>query len=238
MKNGRVIILGDVHAPYHHKRAFGAALNLVSSVRKTNTLVVQIGDFADNAPFSRHGKSFGQRLDPEREAEIVEKCAQDVESAAGGKDRTVWIEGNHDAWLKRYTAERAPMLESKIQFPDRKVVPYQRLHYIGRVAYTHDQGYAGLNATRQTLDAVQHCVVHGHDHRATLVYGGNAEGDRWFGMGVGWLGDASKITYAPPSRTKQWQLALGVVDYHDGLAYAQIVPFVKGKFYLDGKTYR
>ena len=240
MKNGRVFVLGDVHCPNHHRKAFGAALNLVAGARKKGDHTVQVGDFPDNAPFSRHGKNYGEHLDPEGDLKVVQACEADVESASGGARNVTWIEGNHCFWLKRYIAERASAAEGRVRFTSReqRAVPYQKLHYIGRVAYTHDQGYAGLNATRQTLDAVQHCVVHGHDHRATLVYGGNAEGGRWFGMGVGWLGDVSRISYAPPSRTKQWQLAVGIVDYVDGLAYARIVPYVRGKFVLDGKVYR
>jgi hypothetical protein len=242
LKNGRVIVLGDVHAPYHHKKAFGAALNLVAGEKKAR--VVQVGDFSDNMAFSRHGRKFGLVLDPERDAQITEKCAEDLESAAGGTPID-WLEGNHDAWLTRFVAQQAHEAQHMIkrgmaasESPIYDQVPYQHLNYIGHVAFTHDQGFAGLNATRQTMDAVGHCVVHGHDHRATLVFGGDVEGQRWFGLGVGFLGDESKMTYAPPARRRQWQLALGVVDFHAGLAYPRLVPWVDNKFNLDGKVYR
>lgn len=242
MINGRVIAIPDAHIPYHHARAWGAALNLVSDQTAKSTSTVQLGDFPDNEAFSRHGKTFGRKLDPDAHLKKVQIEARELENAARGK--VTWLLGNHCAWVHKYVAAHAPSAEvamkpiGELLGYSSEPIPYQKMLRIGKVNYVHDQGFAGANATRQTLAAVGGCIVHGHDHRATCVYSGDTNGDRWFGMGCGWLGDADKITYAPPSRTCQWQLAIGVIDYREGLAFARVVPFVKGRFVLDGKVYR
>jgi predicted phosphodiesterase len=242
LTNGRVIFLPDLHVPYHHKKAWGAALNLVADQSKKNTHTIHGGDFADNEAYSRHGKTFGRALDPEKHLKEVQKEAKCLDSATGG-DKTILM-GNHDGWIYKYIAGNAPMAENLLR-PAEEIfghgvipVSYQEPFWVGRVAYLHDIGFAGANAAKQTLDAVQHCVVFGHTHRADITYSGTTEGERWFGMSCGWLGEASKITYMAPSKTRFWQLGLGIVDYHDGIALARFLPYVRGRFVLDGKVYR
>ena len=242
LNNGRVICIPDVHIPYHNKRAFGAAMNLVADQSRKNTHTIQLGDFADNEAFGRHPKTFGRASNPEAHLREVRKEAARMLSASRG-DLTV-LTGNHDAWVYKYIAHNAPMAET-LMLPPETVFglestpePYQKPFWVGRVAYLHDVGYAGANACRQTLEAVGHCVVFGHTHRASVEYSGSTDGERWFGMCCGWLGDASKITYMAPSKTRFWQQGVGVVDYADGLAFARFVPYVKGRFHLDGKVYK
>lgn len=240
MKNGRVIAVPDCHVPFHDKRAWNLCLDIIQDQKPD--AVVQLGDFSDSQAFSAHPKSFGYKPDPERDLEAVRQAAKDLRTVS--RNRTKFLLGNHDIWLQRYMARNAPLAESVI--PDyaelfgygHDPVAYQEPHYIGRVAYVHDVGFSGVNATRQTLDAVGHCVVHGHDHRGTVVYNGTTDRDRWFGMGCGWLGDVSKITYMAPARTRQWQLGIGDIVYRDGLAFAQFVPFVRGKAFVNGKVYK
>jgi hypothetical protein len=242
LTNGRVICIPDVHLPHHDKRAWHAALNLVADQQRKNTHTVQLGDLADNESFGRHGKTFGSQHNPDRDLKIVSRESGNLTSAAGGD--VTFLLGNHDAWILKYLALNAPNAEglmrplNEILGYEHAPVPYQKPFWIGRVAYLHDVGFAGANATRQTLEAVGHCCVHGHTHRAALEYSGSADGERWFAMGCGWLGDVSKITYMAPSKTRFWQTGIGIVDYHDGLAFARFLPFVRGRFVLDGKTYR
>jgi hypothetical protein len=221
-------------------RAWNAALELIAA-QPRGTRTIQLGDFPDNEAFGRHGKTFGRKLDPEKHLKIVNQEAAKLRAASS--EKLTYLEGNHCSWIQRYVAGNAPMAESTL-LPLGQILgmpepePYQKLYFIGKVAFCHDQGYAGAGATRQTMDAVNRCVVHGHDHRSTLVFGGDVEGRRIFGLGCGWLGDVKHISYAPPARTRQWQLSIGVLDYADGIAFPRLVPFVKGRFALDGRTYR
>lgn len=243
MKNGRVVVLGDCHFPYVDRRAWDLALKVVQALKPATT--IQIGDFWDSESVSSHGRTFGVKADLAHELEAVRAGWAELEQAAGGL-AVVMTLGNHDIWLQRYVAKNASAVEGLI--PDHKslygmskrcvVVPYQESYVIGKVHYVHDAGHAGKTAAQQTLDTVGHCVVFGHTHRLSVVYDGTSDGERRFAANVGWLGRTDSIKYMSPAKTRSWQHGLVVVEYVDGMAHAQAVPFVNGKAHYSGKTYK
>lgn len=243
VKKGRVLVIPDVHVPFHNKKAWELVLEVIAYTRPD--AIVQIGDFADMLAVSAHPPGPGEKHDLKKELACVSREWQKLEAAAGDA-MLVHTAGNHEFRLARYIAKNAraiegiipPMKELMGMSEDVIIRPYQEPFHIGRVTYTHDVGFAGKTATAQTLDAVGSCVVHGHDHRGTVVYSGDTEGQRWFGLGTGCLADFSKITYLPPAKTRYWSLGFGVVDYCDGLAFAQFVPYVRGRFFLNEKVFK
>jgi predicted phosphodiesterase len=243
MKTGTVLCIPDVHIPHHDRRAWNIALEVINFVRPDH--VVQLGDFADMASFSRHPKGFGERRDPAKDLEIVRKCWAQLEDAAGDSQVHITL-GNHDSWVLKYTAQNAPELEFLLpgfhglydMSSSVHVVPYQKMLRIGHVAFVHDVGHAGKYATQATLDAVGHCVVHGHTHRGIVTYSGSTEGERWFGMSCGWLGDTKHISYMAPAKTREWQTGIGLIEYQNGLAFAQFCPIVKGQCLVQGKVFK
>jgi hypothetical protein len=154
--------------------------------------------------------------------------------------------GNHELRLERYIAQKAPELagthptiSKSLGLSDKQTVPYRKSLKLGVVSYTHDLGHAGSGALPATLNAFGHCIVFGHTHRAGVIYDGDVSGSRRFAMNVGWGGDIDSIDYMHVAKTKAWQLGLGMVTQtHDGLAWANFVPFVSGRMVVDGKTYR
>lgn len=214
-----VLCVPDVHRPYHDERAFDLVLNIIDH-RKPD-YVVQLGDFGDFAAVASHPKKFGREERFERELADVRngvKCLQQ----ATGRGQLVFLQGNHEERYERYAALRAPAIESTLPAgrtllglrPQDRWVPYQSSIKLGDcVTFVHDVGHSGKNATAQTLDAVGHCVVHGHTHRGAIVFDGNVNlNERRFAMGCGWLGDRTKITYMHPSKTRSWQLGFGLLS--------------------------
>lgn len=243
VKRGRVLVIGDVHVPFHDKKAWNLLLEVIAYTRPD--AIVQIGDYADMLAVSAHPPAAGEKHDLDRELKEVRKEWGKLEAAAGSA-MLVHTAGNHEHRLSRYIAKNAraiegivtPLKELMGMSEDVIVRPYQEMFHIGRVGFVHDLGYCGKTATAQTLEAAGQCVVHGHDHRGTVVYNGDTNGNRWFGLGTGCLADLSKITYMPPAKTRQWSLGFGIVDYVDGLAFAQFVPYVRGKFFLEGRLFK
>jgi predicted phosphodiesterase len=243
MKQGRTVVVSDLHAPFQHVGAWNALLGFVAATKPAR--VVCIGDFADLYALNGHGKEWGRKFDFERELEGVRDCWAQLEEAVGkgGLDLTL---GNHETRLTRLVAKYAPEIESIIPdfrsllgAHDRTVIhPYQAELKIGRVVYTHDVGYSGANAARQTLAAVNHSTVFGHSHRGTVVYSGDTDGRQRFCLNVGFLGNERYMTYVSPSKRREWQVGFGIVDYVDGFAYAQFIPFVNRGFHVEGKVYR
>lgn len=243
MKNGRVVCIPDVHVPFQDKAAWGLALRITKALKPD--YVVQLGDFADLVAVSGHDKEFGVNVSLDHELSAIQDEWGKLEVAAG-RAKVVALLGNHETRLLRYVAKNASKLESIIPgFPalfrmgaKTVSVPYQEEFCIGKVHFVHDVGHAGKTATQQTLDAVGHCVVHGHTHRGAVVYDGTSDGERRFGLGCGWLGDVDAIRYMAPAKTRSWQHGIGIVDYRDGLAFAQFVPFVRGRALIDGRVFK
>lgn len=245
IRNGHVIAVPDLHAPYHHVRAWNLMLEVIDDSKPKHT--VHLGDFADNRPFSRHKKRFGEEKNPpKQDMQSVAREAGRLFKASRG--HLTMLLGNHDGWYLNYVAEFAPQLEDFVKSPGENYglrsepLPYQRTFRIGKVGYVHDLGHAGVNAVRATLQTAGHNVVFGHAHRGGVGYAGNDAGEQHFGMCCGCLCDRDKITYMPRSATKDWQLGFGDVEYSDGVAVAAFVPMIRvGKkltVRYRGKTYK
>ncbi len=194
-------------------------------------LTVNLGDFPDNKAFSRHRRKYGEVYDPERDGACVELEAGRLEAAA--RKQTLWLEGNHCAWYKNYIAENAPAAEKlmptlgEMYGIDKEPVTYQEIVKIGKVGFTHDLGHYGRQALHQTLATAGGNIVFGHTHRLGVAYSGTVEGDRWFSLNCGWLGDVDEIRYMNRAATKDWQLGFGAVRYVDGLAFASGIPMIE-----------
>lgn len=230
----------DVHVPYHNKAWWRCTQKLINDVRPDT--IVTIGDFLDCYAVSFHAK------DPSRTLNLKDELDEGAEMMSWLRSRCkhLWtLGGNHELRLDRYIAEKAPALAAthpsiaKSLGVEKNWVPYRKSLKLGVVSYTHDLGHAGSGALPATLNAFGHCIVFGHTHRAGVIYDGDVSGSRRFAMNVGWGGDIDSIDYMHVAKTKAWQLGLGMVTQtHDGLAWANFVPFVSGRMVVDGKTYR
>lgn len=249
-----VICVPDVHVPYHDKRAWALTLKVIHERKPWR--VVQLGDFGDFAAVASHPKKFGREESFERELAVVKSEMAALQDAAGTPPTggLAVLQGNHEERYERYAARNAPQLESALLTgrellglrPENGWWPYQQaLKLGGAVEFVHDVGHSGKNATHQTLDAVGHCVVHGHTHRGAIVFDGNTNPDeRRFAMGCGWLGDVRKITYMPRAKTRSWQLGFGVVTLSrrpDGagwIADPQFCAIFMHRVRVGGREYR
>lgn len=244
----KLIALGDIHGELRDRRAFALVCKVIADIKPD--VLLQVGDLANMDSVSRHPAARGAKRSLHADREDAREIRADLRQAAGRKARIVWIEGNHDAWLDKYLAER-PELDAEFgtpqQFWDLKEgeewVPYRDGIHIGKVYYTHDIGYSGAQATKQNLAAAGHCIVSGHTHHAAIEYGGTIMDQRVFSMSCGWLGDRNKFAmrpYMPIAKMKNWQLGLGVVNYSDdwSLAWATFCPIIKNKVSVNGATWK
>lgn len=238
------IVLGDVHLPVHSRKAVALAFDIIATVQPKR--VVQIGDLLDGYSLSRHSKDPTKHISLESEVAAGRRFVSTLLSLC---KETYWTQGNHDLRLERYIADNAPALAAThptipalLGFPEKNYVPYRQVLQIGKVAYTHDLGFSGRTALRASLDAYGSNVVFGHTHRAGVLYGGDARGQRTFGMNVGWLGDPEAADYLHMNQRRDWQWGVGVVRQdRKGLAWATFVPFVqdgnKLRAILDGQLF-
>lgn len=233
-----IIIIPDVHVPYHDERAWEALLDVINGLEPSG--VVIIGDFADFYAVSSHDRDPSRRQRLEEEVTEVNKALDELEEVHDGD--VCFIEGNHEDRLRRYLWKKAPELFGTVdvrrlfRLKERgwKHRPYRQGLKVGKVTYKHDYGgKAGKYAAKQCLEAYGGNLVIGHTHRGEVTYlgEGRPDGDQHFCLNVGWLGDVDQADYVDPNKVRrEWQQGFGIVDYSaTGLAYAQFVPIVRGQ---------
>ena len=162
--------------------------------------------------------------------------AKVAEATKGAKH--IFLHGNHEDRFRRYLWQRAPELvgyaptiEKALELEENGWNVTQYLDYIrvGKLLVTHDIGYYGVNAVRQTLTGASCSVLFGHTHRIGYAIEGDGTGKRRIGTTIGWLGDFSKIDYSYKWKiARDWThgFAYAVIDDRTGVALVTTVPIV------------
>ncbi len=241
-----VLVLPDLHAPYHDGWAFELFLQVAEDVEPD--IIVIIGDFMDCYAVSQHMK------DPERknsfEWELTEaaQCLDRLDSL--GIRRKVFCMGNHEDRFRRYLAKDAPALAGMrgmtipelLELDERgwEVVDYKESIKIGKAHFTHDVGRAGKHALRQGLQDFGHNLIHGHTHRGGTAYQGTVSGESHVGLDVGWMGDEKFIDYKHKDMVRRdWQLGFGEVYLEEGgNCHAHFIPIVRYRCVVKGKLFQ
>ncbi len=242
------IILSDTQLPYHHTRAMSAVCNMLADRASDIAEVHQIGDFFDFCAISQWSrgtpKEDGARL--QKEIDIADTVMTDIGKAYPGlKTR---IKGNHDDRLDKYLATQARGLRGL------RVLDYDTLTLAGehgwetkREPYVLAPGTVAVHglAVRSRagytahahLDRLPGNVVHGHTHRAALVYRTLGDRQRW-AMEVGCLMDRKQASYLPCGAA-DWQLGFGAL-YTDGSTVTPSLVHLEpgGSFVFEGRRYR
>lgn len=228
------LVLGDIHFPWPHKPALAAVRRLITALKPHR--IVQVGDLLDLYGISRFSKDPSRGLTLKAEAALGRDfIAEMMDSCRDYRQ----LSGNHEyrllkaLWDVPELASTHPSMRELLGVPEASWTPYMTHLTLGRVTYMHDLGYSGVNALRATLRDFGGNVVFGHTHRAGTLYDGNARGERFVGMNVGFLGDGAAMDYLPEAKKVSWQLAVGLVDEsHRGNVAMTVAPFVDGAFLL------
>lgn len=245
----RLLILPDVHAPYHHVPAWACVLDVAERWRPDGC--IQLGDFGSFDSVSSHPHDPKRTLPLDQEVAGCNAALDQLGRALkrGGCVRSNrWIlEGNHEVRIDRYAQNLAPELRPFIDWREMlhldrrgwRVLPYKETLQFGELRLSHDFGRAGVNAARQALVDVGTNVVFGHTHRLQVIYQGTQAGKRHVGATLGWLGDAEAIDYRHRDLVRRdWQLGFGVAYFlASGEFWLQAVPIVGGRCVIDGVVY-
>ena len=244
VKVERDLIVPDLHAPYHDKRAVELILDHVIPAFDWHGIRI-LGDFYDCYPVSFHRKSPMRESNFKREMDKARGLKNRFENAAPWKSMT-FLEGNHEWRLPRYLADRAPELYEWFMTSDPfdlarwNVVPYQEDTRIGKINYTHDVGITGKYAVARSLDAYQDNMVIGHVHRMDYKVQASATGTPHVGACFGWLGDLKKVDYMHSMKARsQWTHGFGVAyRIPDGTTWLVPVPIIRGACILEGRYFK
>lgn len=245
----KLLLMPDLHAPYHSEVAYSCFLGVVAGWGPDT--LVNVGDFGDCNAISAHPK------DPRKTMPFVEelkgiraaRARLDKACKAGGVKRKIILQGNHDTRIDRYINEKAPEMAGMVDWTDSaaydlqrnrwEVVPYKESLQIGHLRMTHDVGRAGVNAARQSLLDVGESIAFGHTHRGQVVYQGTVTGRKLVGATIGWLGDPEAIDYRHRDSIRRDSIHGFAVVYmrEDGVFWLNFVPIIEGACVVDGIEY-
>lgn len=243
----RIGILPDSHWPFHDKKAWNLAIKALKGFKPD--ILVNLGDCFDFNATKRHRKLPKVDKDTwslQKELSKVQKCSADMLSI--GAKRNIFIMGNHEDNFDRYIADRAPELAGLFDVPELvgldeekwEIIGYRDHIKIGSVFYTHEAGFCGANAVRQTQAVYGANVVFGHTHRIDYRIRGNVRGAPHIGSTFGWLGDTKQIDYMHKiSKTREMVHGFGYgYLLPGGETHLRPAPIVKGKVIVEGKIYK
>jgi UDP-2,3-diacylglucosamine pyrophosphatase LpxH len=206
----RVLVVGDIHSPWHSTRALQAAVRFAGDVRPTH--IVWVGDQLDLYNWSRYSPS-RELMTPgtelSRGMRTVRQFASELLSAAVRGVRAYVLASNHQDRILKRCLEQAPNMETlldrrKLWIPDFQEVGELDLE---GVHYMHGFRSKAVDHARYN----QQSTVHGHTHGASLTWLKNRRGP-YFNLEVGWLGNekAPVFTYKQQKLTT-WVTSLGLV---------------------------
>lgn len=241
------VIISDLQVPYHHRRAVAALCNFLADRSSDIAEVHQIGDFYDFKAVSRwvKGTPAEDGKDLQKELAAGRALLDDFGQAYSGT-KTL-IRGNHDDRIDAYLNTTAPGLKGlealgfgsltgladygwTIQGQPYKVAT--NTSAVHGITVRAKSGYT----PHAHLERLPGNIVHGHTHRAGLVFRTLGSDTRW-AMEVGCLMDRRGATYLPCGAA-DWQLAFGVLEIDgNNVAPHLVLANSRGEFSFQGKRY-
>jgi predicted phosphodiesterase len=230
----RILLISDLHAPFHDKKAWDALLNFAAS--KGCHTIVDMGDFSDFYCVSAHDKDPRRAKNLVEESEASNTCLDDVDRL--GAKRKIFCKGNHEYRLDRYLMGQGGALlgavttDTLLRLTERgwSVFDYGHHVRVGNLYVTHDVGRSGQNAVFQAANVVGHNIATGHTHRLTQAYFGTMLGERYVSATLGWLGDPDSASYVCSAVRSTWQHGFGYVEMErSGDFDLRLVPIVNGR---------
>lgn len=245
---GWTILVSDLQIPWHHRKACDALLNMITDKRREIDMVFQVGDFYEFQSVSRWvaGTAAEDGRSLQRELKTAETLLEGFASAYPAPKYR--IRGNHDDRLSKYLSTTAKGLHGLdcLEFDtfteakrfgwvtvDQPFMVAPKTTMVHGLCVRSKSGYTA----HAHLDRLEGNVIHGHTHRAGLVFRTLGSQTRW-AMEVGCLADRKQAPYGVGG-IFDWQLAFGALAL-DGSDVSPHLISVKddGSFWFDGKRYR
>lgn len=221
----KILILGDIHFPFHHKKALKEALYAVKHEKPTH--VVQIGDLYDQYSFSRFTRK--NLTLPDEELKEARLLAIDMWSSCSHVKKRYQLLGNHDIRLIKRAQERLPEAQELVKnsvmelyrFKGVQTIEDDRdLLKIGDVAFHH--GF--LSTIGHHTRYFGRNIVVGHSHVGGTVFE-QRDGRIIWELNSGFLADqdSEPLRYSP-TKIKKWTLGFGLVTERGSVSCPQFIP--------------
>lgn len=239
----RVVVLSDIHLPYHDKLCTRVALDFIADYKPD--LVVLNGDILDCYEISDHQK------DPTRAKTLQDEFDEsrwfftDLNRHAAD---VVYIQGNHEQRLERLIANNRGLAKMRAlewakaaELPTRWKVYRDQTHYHnGGFMWLHGNlrgrvQSGGLNPARALASKLRTALGAGHFHRESLNVERQYNGSQIVSYSQGHLSDLEIA--GGYVRWPDWQTGFSVVEFSEGGdAWPYLLRFNNGRLVF-GREY-
>lgn len=223
----KILVVGDLHFPYHNKRALRKVYAAIKKEKPTH--IVQIGDLFDQYSFSRFTKK--NITTSQKELKRARSVALTFWKTCRtlSKAKCYQILGNHDIRLSKRISERVPeayeLVKEKLDeiytFRGVKTIYDDRTELkICGITFMH--GYRSRLGDHMRYN--RSSTVVGHSHTGGVVYEQYNGGVIWE-LNAGYLANekSEPLKYRPQS-TSKWTLGYGLITWKAGKSAPQFVP--------------
>lgn len=213
----KILILGDIHFPFHSKRALEKVYEFCREFQPEH--IVQMGDLFDFLAHSKYPRSINN-YSPQEEESIARESAEEMWKtlkSISPDAKCYQLVGNHDLRPLKRVLESAPQVEHWVQDYWSKLISFEGVEtiYDGReeleiagILFTH--GFLGKEGAHR--DYYLKNVVIGHLHKLWVQYR-RIHGGQTFELCCGFLGEPeSKALTYNNSKLANYQLGFACVD--------------------------
>lgn len=223
-----VLQLNDYHIPFQDKRCVNLAMDAIEVV-KPDTLFTG-SDLLDFYSISKYDKNPHRKCDIGDELEAGKKLLKEQRELAGEGCTIHYLEGNHEARLRKYLKRTAKELATLPSLDLRELLAlsdvgirfhtYGTLVRVGDVAYTHGSSIrpGGGNTAASHINRTGYSCSIGHSHRlACTAIRNDASGILWgFEGGCLCRTDLDYVLEEQAISTADWQHGLLVHVFKRG----------------------
>lgn len=208
--NTRVLVIGDLHFPFHCNKALTKLYALAKELKPTH--IIQIGDLLDQYVFSKYARSMD--VSPKEDIDFgLEKAVEMWQKLQNiSKNAKCYqLMGNHDVRISKRISERLPEMgrffshKNFYKFENVKTMESDRDYLeIDGVIYVH----GWLSKSLDHAKYFNKPTVHGHRHRPCIEF----DNPKLWSMDVGFMADEKSLPLQyTPNRFCKWTKSCGIV---------------------------
>lgn len=148
----RMLVISDIHIPYHNAPALKKALEY-GKEKNIDSILIN-GDFIDFAPLSYFTKDPYTKMNLSSDLEMTRKILQIIRNTFQNIP-IYYKHGNHEDWLEKYLMNKAPELLDMNEFKLRTLLKF------GELKISEISSYAMMKFGKLN-------IIHGHELKSTL----------------------------------------------------------------------
>lgn len=219
LKDGKVVVLSDIHIPFQDKKAVDVALQYL--VINQPDVVVLNGDVLDMFMLSRFTK--GEGRNPMEEIAMCRDFLRQIRDAVPNA-KIYYVIGNHETRLERYVLTKAPELASLVEdvftiikTSDFDIRGCASLIVNDNFVFKHGTllgNKSGLSAIKEMENSYMSGAT-GHTHRL-CKYIARKAGRKFIWIETGCLCDLNPEYVIQPN----WQQGFAVINFKNGKVHS------------------